>query len=136
MRRINAIVVTCLCAVTGCKGSEAAEPYGSLLVASQGGTRAVAVAPTAQAPAADSIASAADVPWTIALLSDDRPRAAKRPRRATVVRRDPVVVEPAVGRATAHIEVVLGEDHADAKPAADEKPKAPKACSGVVNRRS
>jgi hypothetical protein len=136
MRRINAIVVTCLCAITGCKGSDAAEPYGSLLLASQVGTRGATAAPAAQAPEPEPIASAGDVPWAIALLSDDRPPAAKRPRRATVVRRDAVVVDPVAGWATADIEVVLGEDHAYAKPAADEKRRAAKACSGVVNRRS
>jgi hypothetical protein len=136
MRRISAIVVTCLCAITGCKGSDAAEPYGSLLVASQVGTRAVTAAPAAQVPDAEAIVSAVDVPWAIALLSDDRPPAVKRPRRAMVVRRDPVVVEPIAGSATADIEVVLAEDHAYAKPAADEKPRPAKVCSGVVNRRS
>jgi hypothetical protein len=137
MRRINVIVVTCLCAITGCKGSDAAEPYGSLLVASQVGTRAaVTAAPAAQASEAEAIVSAVDVPRAIALLSDDRPPGVKRSRRAMVVRRDPVVVEPIAGWATADIDVVLSEDEAYARPAADEKPRPAKACSGVVNRRS
>jgi hypothetical protein len=138
MRRINAIVVTCLCAITGCKGSDAAEPYGSLLVAPRAETRGLtaALAPAAQAPEAEATVSAVDAPWAIALLSDDRRSAIKRARRAMVVRRDPVVVEPIAGWATADIEVVLGEDEVYARPAADEKPRPGKACSGVVNRRS
>ena len=139
MRRTNAIVVTVLCATIGCRGSEAQEPYDGVMATGPAASIRVA---TQIAQAADTIvmASEVDVPWAIALLSDGKASAVKRPKRVVVAQRAQRarrVTKPAT--AAASLEVVFGQphDHADEKPAAapDAKPAAPKAC-GVVNRRS
>jgi glucose/arabinose dehydrogenase len=127
MRRMTAILTLSLCAVAGCQGGGAQEPYDGLMtVAPRRATAAAAPAP--QAPDTEPIASAVDVPWTIALLSDPgRPAAAKRGEAASVDGASDVAATIAE-EADLHVAVDPGP--------VDEKPASPKACSGVVKTRS
>jgi glucose/arabinose dehydrogenase len=132
MRRANAILVVLFCAVTGCRGTGAQEPYDGLVAAARRPSKALP-APAARAPEAQPIASEVDVPWTIALLSDAKAPRPKRSGKLVVVDRE---AEATV--ATAHdagVYVAAGPHPLDDKSTA-EKPAAPKSCSGVVNRRS
>jgi hypothetical protein len=125
------MVVVIFAGITGCSGTEAQVPYDGLIAAAQRPAR-TAPTPVVQSPVAEPIASEANVPWAIALLSDAPERPVKRSGKVTIVEATP---EPAdVPEAIAHdadIHVALDPEPPDEKPAA-----APKACSGVVNRRS
>jgi glucose/arabinose dehydrogenase len=127
MRRTTAILTLCLCAVAGCRGGGAQEPYDGLIARAQPRAAAAAVS-TPQAPEAEPIASAVDVPWTIALLSDGaRPAARKRGKGLALD------VNPAVAATIAeeaHLNVAVEPTPTD------DKPATPKACSGVVKTRS
>lgn len=136
MRRTSAILVLLFMGTTGCRGTEAQVPYHGPVATTQ---RAVKAAAAVGAPAAEPIASEPNAPWSIALLADipERPiTAAKRSGKVTIVQAEP---EPTVEVDTiaheADVHVAVQPDPVDDRPA-DEKPAAPKACSGVVNRRS
>jgi hypothetical protein len=135
MRRTSAVLVVLFSGVTGCSGTEAQVPYDHSVAVAQrpAGT---APAPVVQAPVAEPIAPASNAPWAIALLSDAPERPIKRSGKVTIVEAEPVPAdEPAVISQEADVHVALEPEPPDGKPA-DEKPAAPKACSGVVNRRS
>jgi hypothetical protein len=128
MRQTTAILTVCLCAVAGCRGGAAQEPYDGMLAAAQSPPKAAAihVAPAAEA---EPIASEIDVPWAIALLSDAAASATTKPGGATAANREPEAPE-ALAAEEIHV-------HAAVDPAsAEEKRAAPKACSGVVKTRS
>ena len=135
MRRTSAMLVVLLSGVTGCRGSEAQVPYDGLVAVTQRPAR-VAPAPVVQPPVAEPIAQASNAPWAIALLSDAPERPIKRSGKVTIVQAEPAPVdEPDVISHEADVHVALESEAPEEKPA-DEKPVAPKACSGVVNRRS
>jgi hypothetical protein len=122
--RTSAILTVCFCAVAGCQGGAAQEPYDGAMVAVR---HSAVAAPVAQTPEPE-IASEIDVPWAIALLSDAKAARVRKPGK--VVR---VETEPDVS--------VRSAEDADLQFAidpryADEKPATPKACSGVVKSRS
>jgi glucose/arabinose dehydrogenase len=132
MRRTNAILVVLLCAVTGCRGTGAQEPYDGMVAAARRPSKAPP-APAAEAPEAQPIASEVDVPWTIALLSDAKAPRAKRSGKLVVVDRED---EATIAIAhDADLYVATGPHPPDDKSTA-EKPAAPKSCSGVVKSRS
>jgi hypothetical protein len=124
MRRTAVILAVCGCALAGCRGSAAQEPYDGLLA-----TRANGAVPPAltQAPEPEAIASEVDVPWTIAVLSDAKQARAKARKPAGVVEPTSYVVETVPPDGDLHVAV----DHEPGERAA-----TPKTCSGVVNRRS
>jgi glucose/arabinose dehydrogenase len=125
MRRTTAILAVCFCAVTGCRGGAAQEPYNGVIAAAQ---RAAKAAIPAQAPEAEPIASEIDVPWAIALLSDAKTPVVKRRGRVIVVDTEHDVPETIAEDADLRVAVDPGS--------AAEKPATPKTCNGVVNRRS
>ncbi len=135
MRRTSVMLVVLFSGVTGCSGTEAQVPYGRSSAVAQrpAGT---APAPVEQAPVAEPIAPASNAPWAIALLSDAPERPIKRSGKVTIVEAERVLAdEPEVISQEADVHVALEPEPPDGKPA-DEKPAAPKACRGVVNRRS
>jgi hypothetical protein len=135
MRRTSAMLVVIFSGVTGCSGTEAQVPHDLLIAVAQrpAGT---APAPVVQAPVAEPIAQASNAPWAIALLSDAPERPIKRSGRVTIVEAEPVPAdEPKAILQEADVHVALEPEPPDGKPT-DEKPAAPKACTGVVNRRS
>jgi hypothetical protein len=135
MRRTSAMLVVLLSGVTGCSGTEAQVPYDRLVAVAQRPAR-TAPAPAVQVPEAEPIAPASNAPWAIALLSDAPERPIKRSGKVTIVEAEPVPGdEPEVISHEADVHVAFEPEAPDEKPA-DEKPAAPKACSGVVNRRS
>jgi hypothetical protein len=127
MRRTTAILTLCLCAVAGCRGGGAQEPYDGLIAGAQARASAVAVV-VPHVPEAEPIASAVDVPWTIALLSDgERPAARKRDKAVTPEAKPAVAVRIAEE----------GHLHVAVEPTpTDDKPATPKTCGGVVKTRS
>jgi hypothetical protein len=135
MRRTSAMLVMLLSGVTGCSGTEAQVPDDRLVAAAQR-PEGTAPAPAVQAPVAEPIAPASNAPWAIALLSDAPERPIKRSGKVTIVEAEPVPTDEAeVISHEADVHVALEPEAPDEKPV-DEKPAAPKACSGVVNRRS
>ncbi|MFN2566033.1 MAG: hypothetical protein ABR499_13635 [Gemmatimonadaceae bacterium] len=134
MRRTIAILTVCLC-VTGCRGGAAQAPYDGMIAAAQRPANAAA-AHALQAVEATPIASEVDVPWTIALLTDEPAPVIRRPRRVAVVDRGPETAEPLSREDEGEIRIVAEHGHADEKPTTDEKPATPKACNGVVKSRS
>jgi hypothetical protein len=127
MRRTTRILMVCLSVVAGCRGSAAQEPYDGM-VASGGRPAKPAAIPAADAPQPEPIASATDVEWTIALLSNAKTRAGKKAGNVIVVESEPDAPEPAIQELDLHVAVDPGE--------AEEKPATPKTCNGVVVRRS
>ena len=126
MRRTTAILTVCLCALAGCQGGGAQEPYDGVLAAARRPMRAAVVVP--QAPEAAPIASEVDVPWSIALLSD-----AKRPRptkhgKAILANTGPGAAETIAEDTNLHVAI-------DPR-SAEDKAATPKTCSGVVKSRS
>ena len=110
-------------------------PYDGLVAVAQR-PPGTAPAPAVQSPVAEPIAPASNAPWAIALLSDAPERPIKRSGKVTIVEAEPVLSNvPEVISPDADVHVALEPEPPDGKPA-DEKPTAPKACSGVVNRRS
>jgi hypothetical protein len=70
------------------------------------------------------------------LLSDAPERPIKRSGRVTIVEAEPLAADaPEVIAQDADVHVALEPEPPEGKPS-DEKPAAPKACTGVVNRRS
>lgn len=137
MRRTSAILVMLLPGVIGCRDTEAQVPYDGLIAAAQGSAM---TAPAVSTPTAEPIASEPNAPWSIALLPDIPERPIKRARRSgrvTIVQAEPeATVEPEAIAHEADVHVALQpEPVVDDRPA-EEKPAAPKSCSGVVNRRS
>ncbi|MDQ3997272.1 MAG: hypothetical protein M3303_09665 [Gemmatimonadota bacterium] len=127
MRRTTAILTACLCAVAGCRGGGAQEPYDGLIAEAQPRAAAAAVS-ASQVPEAEPIASAVDVPWTIALLSDGERPAARQRGKGVALNAKPALA------ATMAEEVHL---HVALEPApTDDKAARPKACGGVVKTRS
>jgi hypothetical protein len=132
MRRTTAILTLSLCAVAGCRGGAAQEPYDGL-IATNRVPAGVQSAAQASPPESDRIAAGVDVPWTIALLSDAKTSPTRRAGKVIIVQTEP---EPEVDLP----EIVAG-DEADLHltvnaGAAEESASAPKACSGVVKTRS
>ena len=127
MRRATALLAACLCGITGCQGGAAQEPYDGIVVTGPASTT-VGVPPAAPPPADEPIASEVDIPWTIALLSDDAARVPKAPRPVLVVERAPATVQPLP---EISIDLQLAADHR-----ADGKPATVKVCPGVVKGRS
>ena len=126
MRKTTALAA-CLAAVAGCHGGSTREPVADAPVA----------APIASASLAEAVMSReVDVPWSIALVSDEPRPAAKRAGRVLVADVAPAPAGPTDHGVAGELEVVAEHAHADEKPAAGEKPEASKTCSGVVNRRS
>jgi hypothetical protein len=113
MRRMTAIVAVCVSALTGCQG---------------GGSQGPAAVPAPQASEVEPIASEVRVPWAIALVSDARTPAPKKPGKVIVVDVERDAPEAVVQTVDLHVAV-------DPRPAA-EKPATPKTCSGVVKTRS
>ena len=126
MRRTTAILTLCLCVVAGCRGGAAQEPYDGVLAEAPRSMTAAAPAPH---PAeAEPIASEIDVPWAIALLSDAEGSATTKPRGTTVANREAEPPETLAEETHVHVAVGPGS--------AEDKPAAPKTCSGVVKTRS
>lgn len=126
MRRTTAILTVCLCAVAGCRGGAAQEPYDGVIAAARRPVTAAVPAP--QASEVEPIASEVDVPWAIALLSDAGSAAVKKAGKVIVVDTEPDVPESVVPAVDLHVAADPGS--------AEEKPATPKACSGVVKTRS
>jgi len=146
MRRAAIVLAACFGAVAGCRGGVAQEASSGAVTAGP------AAAPAAAARDAAPIASEVDVRRAIALLSDARRPTVKRPRRVTIVERQPLpsvrvvqeidsvadvqlVVDrgPSAGKVPGHDPDTLGPI---AKPAIDGKRAEAKACNGLVHRRS
>jgi hypothetical protein len=125
MRQTTAILVVGLCALAGCQGGGAQEPYDGVIAAARPLSASV---PAPQDPEAAPMASAVDVPWTIALLSDAEPPAARARANAIAPDAKPPVAERIIEEAHFHVAV-------DPRPTND-KPATPKACGGVVKTRS
>jgi hypothetical protein len=126
MRRTTAILTVCLCAAAGCRGSAAQEPYdGVIVTAKRPGKQ---VMPPSIAAEATPMASEVDVPFSIALLSNAKTAVARKASSVVVVEADPEVREITVEEV--HIRFAI-----DPGPT-EEKPAAPKACTGVVKTRS
>jgi hypothetical protein len=134
MRRTSAVLVVLFSCMTGCSGTEAQVPNdGVIAVAQRPGVAARAAA--ARPPIAEPVASEPNVPWAIALLSDAPERPIKRAGKVTIVEADPDLLDmPEAIVQDADVQVALQPEPLVEKPT-EEKP-APKACSGVVNRRS
>lgn len=131
MRRATAVLAACLCAITGCRGGAAQEPYDGVVVSSR--TPAAVPLPAMPADETEPIASEVDIPWTIALLSDGARRPEPR-RHVSVVNGDPhveVEVDIEVPVIDVSVDLQLAVDHST-----DPKPAAIKVCPGVVKRRS
>jgi hypothetical protein len=129
MRRMTAVVAVCLCAVTGCRGGAAQEPYDGIGTVARAPSSAVPV-PQVPAPAVEPIASEVDVPWTIALLSDVEARHVEA--RGDVVHDEPVATaEESRLEESVDLEVVVEHDLLQEKPATSAK-----SCPGVVKGRS
>jgi hypothetical protein len=126
MRRTTAMLAVCTCALTGCQGGGAQEPYDGVIAASRSPVTAAVPAP--QASEAEAIDSEVDVPWTIALLSDGKAPTMKKAGRVIVVDAEPDGPDPIAREADLHVAV-------DPEPTT-EKPATPKTCSGVVKSRS
>ena len=127
MRRTTAILTVSVCALTGCQGSGAQEPYDGVIAAAQRSAKP-APTPTPQAPETKPIASEVDVPWAIALLSDATAPPASKPGQVIQVDTEPDLPETVVQ--AAHLDIAV-----DPGPA-EGKPTTPKTCSGVVKTRS
>jgi hypothetical protein len=84
--------------------------------------------PTLEAREAKLIASEVNVPWAIALLSDAETPTARKHGNVIIVDTDRDV--PGTLAEDADLQVAVDPEPAEVKPA------APRACSGVVNRRS
>ena len=131
MRRTSTIVTVLFCAVTGCRGSEAQEPYAGLVAAPRA---AMAATPAVvQVPQSEPSGAEMNVPWAIALLSDTPEAPTKKPGKLAVaaVEFDPT---PEISP-EADVHLAVEPRSVAEKPAAD-KPATTKSCSGVVNRRS
>jgi hypothetical protein len=126
MRRSTAILTTCVCAVTACRGGAAQEPYDRVIAAVRGPVTAAVGGP--RAPEAEPIASDIDMRWTIALLSDVEAPIVKTLGRVIVVDAKPDAPEPVARESHLHVAV-------DPEPTA-AKPATSKTCSGVVKSRS
>jgi glucose/arabinose dehydrogenase len=126
MRRTTAILTVCLCALAGCRGSAAQEPYDGVIAGAQRPEQAAI--PVPQAAESTPIASDIDVPWTIALLSNAKSSPVKKTGKVIVAETDPDRPGTLVGDADLRVAIDPGS--------AEEKPATPKTCSGVVNRRS
>jgi hypothetical protein len=130
MRRTTAILTVCLCAVAGCEGGAAQEPYDGVIAATRRPVSASIAGP--QAPEAASIEAEVDVPWSIALLSDAKRPRAKNGGKVIVVGAasdvPPETPETIADEAGFHVAV-------GPRPS-EEKPTTPKTCSGVVKTRS
>ena len=124
MRRATAVLAVCLCAITGCRGGAAQEPYDGVVVTG----RASATVAVPSDPVEEPIASEVDIPWTIALLSDGAARPAASPPPVTVAERE---AEVDVSIPEVSLDLQLAVDHS-----ADDKPRAIKVCPGVVKGRS
>jgi glucose/arabinose dehydrogenase len=129
MWRTAAILTTCVCAVAGCRGGAAQEPYDGMVARARRPADSVAVPPR-QAPEAAPIASEADVPWTIALLSNAKSVPVKKPGRVIVVETEPDL-EPSEATAE-EADVHFAVDRAPT----EERLTTPKTCNGVVKTRS
>jgi glucose/arabinose dehydrogenase len=127
MRRRTAILTVCLCAVAGCRGGAAQEPYDGMLAAAQRPVTTRAV-PAPQVPQAEPTASEVDVPWAIALLSDAKATALGKPGKVIIVDSEPESPEMLAHDADLHV--------AGDPASAVERPATPKTCSGVVKSRS
>ena len=125
MRRTTAVLAVCFCALTGCRGGVAQEPYDGVIAAARPASAAV---PTPQETEAAPIASEVDVPWAIALLSDAARPTVKKPAKVVVVDAEPDVPEMLAQEGDFHL--VVGPE-----PAAERRER-PKTCSGVVKTRS
>jgi hypothetical protein len=130
MRRTGAVLMIVVSALAGCGGSQAQERYGHVMAAGQD-------RPTlsASAPASDTepIAAEASVPWAIALVSDAPKPPAKRSGKVVVV--DAGEDQPFAAEHEVDFYVTADPEPSDVR-LVEEKPVAPKSCSGVVNRRS
>ena len=126
MRRTGAILALCTCVLAGCRGSEAQEVQ-------RGGLREAERHVSSLAVEAEPIAAEAGVPWAIALLSDEPKPPARRSGKVVVV--DARDDESVAAGQEIDLYVVAEPDPSDAR-LVEEKPAAPKSCSGVVNRRS
>jgi hypothetical protein len=126
MRRTGAILALFFCALAGCRGSEAQEVH-------RGGVREAERRVSSLAVEAEPVAAEAGVPWAIALVSDAPKPPAKRSGKVVVV--DARDDESVAAGHEIDLYVVADPDPSDAR-LVDEKPVAPKSCSGVVNRRS
>ena len=127
MRRTTAILTVSLCAVAGCRGGGAQEPYDGMLAATQ--RPAVSVpAPVAQTVEPEVVPSEVDVPWAIALLSDGKAPGVRKAGNATVVHVQPEVPETVIDEADFRVAID--------PTSAEERPATPKTCSGVVKSRS
>ena len=139
MRRTSAIVAVLFSGITGCSGTEAQVPYDGLIAEGPRAAAPVGGRAVVDTAVVEPIASASNVPWSIALLSDGpdrRPRPVKRSGKVTIVQAEPEpTVEPDAFVHEADVHVVLEPEPIDEKPA-DVKPATSKSCSGVVNRRS
>ena len=129
MRRATTVLAACLCAITGCRGGAAQEPYDGVVV-SGGAASVVASLPPVPTDEAEPIASEVDIPWTIALLSDAT-RPVEAPRQVIVVEGEPDAEVDAPPAEDVSVDVQLAVDHG-----ADHKPPAIKICPGVVKGRS
>jgi glucose/arabinose dehydrogenase len=127
MRRATVMLTVCLCAVAGCRGGAAQEPYDGVLAAAQRPIKATATV-TPLAPEVEPIASEVDVPWAIALLSDAETPAVRKPAGTIVADVEPEAPETIADEA--HVHVAVGPR------SAEERPAPPKTCSGVVKSRS
>jgi glucose/arabinose dehydrogenase len=127
MRRTTAILTVSLCAVAGCRGGGAQEPYDGMLAAAQ--RPAVSVpAPAAQTAEPEVVPSEVDVPWAIALLSDAKAPGVRKAGNATVVDVQPEVSETVIDEADLRVAID--------PTSAEERPATPKTCRGVVKSRS
>jgi glucose/arabinose dehydrogenase len=127
MRRTTAILTVSLCAVAGCRGGGAQEPYDGMLAAAQR-PAVSAPAPVAPTPEPEVVPSEVDVPWTIALLSDANAPRVTKAGNATVLDTEPAVSETMADEADFRVAI-------DPR-SAEERPATPKTCNGVVKSRS
>jgi glucose/arabinose dehydrogenase len=126
MRRTTAILTVSLCAVAGCRGGGAQEPYDGMLAAQR--PAGSALAPAAQTLEPEVVPSEVDVPWAIALLSDAKAPEVRKAGKATVVDAEPDASETVSDDADFHVAI-------DPR-FVEERPATPKTCSGVVKSRS
>jgi hypothetical protein len=130
MRRMTAVVAICLCAVTGCRGGAAQEPYDGISVTTRGPSTAVPI-PNGSALTPEPMASEVDVPWTLALLSDAELRTVEEHDGLMHVEPAARVEAPSAEDEPSDLEVALEHDRPNEK-----HPANAKSCSGVVKGRS
>ena len=126
MRRTTSMLAVCFCALTGCQGGGAQEPYDGVIVADR--RPAALSAPAPQVPDTESIASEVDAPWAIALLSDAKAPMLEKASAVTILDTEPGVSDAIAADADLHVAV-------DPR-VPEDKPAMPKTCSGVVKTRS